>query len=103
MQSDAVSANLKFRQGHYDSAILDCALRCLASLANDTKSVQKRIRSVSVAELEVGQLLLSDVVTGSGALVITSGNRISESLLVRIRNFARLQNIRQPIKIETMN
>jgi hypothetical protein len=40
------------------------------------------------------------VMTASGALLIPAGNRISESLRERIRNFHRLQNIKEPITVE---
>jgi response regulator RpfG family c-di-GMP phosphodiesterase len=97
---DAAFATLKYREGIYDPAILDCASRCLAPSESGTKPVRKSIRSISVAQLEVGQVLLSDVVTGTGTLLIPAGNRISESLREKIRNFGRLQSIREPIKVE---
>jgi response regulator RpfG family c-di-GMP phosphodiesterase len=96
-------AILKYREGIHDPDIFDCAFRCLASSESGAKPVRKSIRSISVAELEVGQMLLSDVVTGSGALLIAAGNRISESLRERIRNFARLQSINEPIKVEMID
>lgn len=99
-QRDAAFAILKYREGLYDPSILDCASQCMMSFVSGAKPIQKSIRSVSVPELEVGQMLLSDVMTGTGALLITAGNRVSESLRERIRNFARLQGIREPIKVE---
>jgi len=102
-QRDAALAILKYREGIYDPSILDCASQYLTSFESAAKPNQKSIRSVSVAELEVGQMLLSDVVTGAGALLIPAGNRISESLRERIRNFGRLQSIREPIKVEIIN
>lgn len=103
MQRDAAFAALKFRQGVYDRDILDRTLQYFSTLPYETKSIKKSIRSVSVAELEIGQMLLSDVITGSGALLIASGNRVSESLLMRIHNFARIQGIREPIRIEAID
>jgi response regulator RpfG family c-di-GMP phosphodiesterase len=99
-QRDAAFAILKYRQGIYDPDILDCASRCLAGSRSGSKLIQKSIRSISVAELEVGQMLLSDILTGTGALLITAGNRVSESLRERVRNFARLQGVREPIRVE---
>jgi response regulator RpfG family c-di-GMP phosphodiesterase len=93
-------AILKYREGVYDPGILECVPRCLASSESSTTLAPKSVRSISVAELEVGQLLLSDVVSASGALLIAAGNRVSESLRARILNFARLQRIREPIEVE---
>jgi len=100
IQREAAIANLKYRQGIYDPGMLDCACQYLATTGNRAKPIRKTIRSVSVAELEVGQMLLSDVVSSTGSLLITAGNRVSESLRERIRNFGRLQSIREPIKVE---
>jgi response regulator RpfG family c-di-GMP phosphodiesterase len=96
-------AILDFQQGIYDPEILECAIRCLAISARDANPVQRPIRSVSIAELEVGQILLSDIVTNTGALLIASGNVVSESLRQRIRNFARLQSVREPIRVQIIN
>jgi response regulator RpfG family c-di-GMP phosphodiesterase len=102
-QRDNAFAILQFREGIYDPEIVECAVRCLASSAFGVSPVQKSIRLVSVVELEVGQTLLSDIVTCSGALLIVAGNVVSESLRQRIRNFARLQNVREPIRVETVS
>jgi response regulator RpfG family c-di-GMP phosphodiesterase len=97
---DATFAILKYREGIYDPGILDCASRCLASPETSAQLIRKPIRSISVAELEVGQILRSDIVASTGTLLIAAGNRISESLRERIRNFGRLQSIREPIRVE---
>ncbi|HSW38641.1 MAG TPA: HD domain-containing phosphohydrolase [Acidobacteriota bacterium] len=100
MKWEAAFTALKLKRGIYDPDILECAFRLFPTLFSQSQSYKKQIRSVRVAELEIGQILLSDVMTASGALLIAAGNRISDSLLVRIHNFARLQNVQEPIKIE---
>jgi response regulator RpfG family c-di-GMP phosphodiesterase len=98
---DAAFAILKYREGIYDPALLDCASRCLIEIESIARPARKAIRSITVPELEVGQTLITDIETTSGMLVIPSGTKISESLRERIRNFGRLQAIREPIKVET--
>jgi response regulator RpfG family c-di-GMP phosphodiesterase len=100
IQRDAAFTMLMQREGSYDPVILDWIFQWLISSVSKSKSIKKIIRSVSVTELEVGQILLSDINTAAGALLIPSGNRISESLREKILNFARLQGIRGPIKVE---
>jgi response regulator RpfG family c-di-GMP phosphodiesterase len=100
---DKAFAILEFQEGIYDPEILECAARCLAVPADSVSPVQKSIRSVSIAELEVGHILLSDIVASTGALVIASGNVVSESLRQKIRNFARLQSVREPIRVRIIN
>jgi HD-GYP domain-containing protein (c-di-GMP phosphodiesterase class II) len=96
---EAAFSILNHRKGRYDQAILDCAYTCLKAPEPAEQPIQDSIRSVSVAELEAGQVLVSDIETCSGALLVPTGNMISESLRERIWNFSRLQDIREPIKV----
>jgi hypothetical protein len=50
--------------------------------------------------LQVGQLLLSDVLTTDGLLLLSAGHRISEVALARIRNIAQISGIREPIIVD---
>jgi hypothetical protein len=89
-------------QGIYDVEILECASNYLLTTANIIKPVRKIIRSIPVASLEVGQMLVANIMTDTGALLVPAGIRISESLRERIRNFHRLQNIQEPITVESV-
>jgi len=96
---EAALAILNHRQGLYDQAILDCAYICLKTPESVAQPIHDSIRSISVAELESGQVLVSDIETCSGALVVPTGNMITQSMCERIRNFSRLQNIKEPIRV----
>jgi len=91
---------LKKREAWYDPAVLDAAFLCFASPPQLNPNVERRPRSVTLKDLQVGQILLSDVVTRGGALLITAGNWVSETILERIKNFAKLKGIREPIQVE---
>jgi response regulator RpfG family c-di-GMP phosphodiesterase len=94
---------LKKRDGWYDPAVLDAAFLCFASNARHSKSVQRSACSIAAKDLHVGQILLSDVLMGNGTLLIKAGNWISETILERIRNFAKLNGIREPIQVEVIS
>jgi hypothetical protein len=91
---------LKKRAGWYDPVVLDAAFLCFASRVKPDRSAGSTVRAVTLKDLEVGQILLSDVVTRNGALLITAGNWVSETILGRIRNFAKLNGIREPIRVQ---
>lgn len=57
---------------------------------------------MALKDLKVGQILLSDVVTCNGALLITAGNWVSETMLERIKNFAKLKGVKEPIQVEVI-
>ncbi len=94
---------LKKREGWYDPAFLDAAFLCFASVSKPVRSVERCVAAVSAKDLKVGQILLSDVLMGNGALLITAGNWISETMLERISNFAKLHGIKEPIQVEVIS
>ncbi|MGC8783326.1 MAG: hypothetical protein ACP5RN_02915 [Armatimonadota bacterium] len=56
--------------------------------------------AISVRGLRIGHILASDVYTADGKLLISAGHRVSEALLERIRNFAEVTGIREPLYVE---
>jgi response regulator RpfG family c-di-GMP phosphodiesterase len=100
MDREEAFTALGSRLGIYDSGMLDWISEWLTNSKSRLKPVRKYIRFISIAELEIGQTILSDIITETGAMLIPAGNRISESLREKIRNFARLQGVREPIKVE---
>jgi response regulator RpfG family c-di-GMP phosphodiesterase len=97
---EEIAESLKLIPGAYDPNILEFVLDYLRTLRRDKKIVRKIVRSVSVSQLRVGQTLLGNMKAEGGAFVISAGNYISDSLLVRIQNFAKLQCIQEPIVVE---
>ncbi len=91
---------LRTRPGQYDPKLLDAACECFTRQNEGLQPGQKITRAVRVKELEYGQKLLTDVVTREGLLIITAGNEISPMLLMRLRNFAELSGIKEPIYVE---
>jgi hypothetical protein len=47
---------------------------------SNRKFAKRTVCSVAARDLKVGQILLSDVLMGNGALLIKAGNWISETL-----------------------
>jgi hypothetical protein len=95
-------ATLNHREGRYDQVVLDCAYTCLKEPEPAKQPIQEAIRSVSIAELDIGQVLISDIETCRGALLVPAGNMITESLRERILNFSRVQDIREPIRVKVI-
>jgi hypothetical protein len=47
----------------------------------------------------VGHLLAGDIETASGSLLVPAGTRLGLTHLEKLRNFARLGGIREPISV----
>jgi hypothetical protein len=56
---------------------------------------------VDLQGLHIGMVLVADVKTRGGGLLITRGHAISEALLARLRNFAATVGVQEPIEVST--
>lgn len=87
-------AQMRDRTGFYEPDLLIAAAAVLGAGALRAAS------AIPFKELKPGQVLVSDITTRDGLLIIGSGNRISPSLLERLRNFALLSGLKEPIYVE---
>lgn len=54
---------------------------------------------LGIGDLVCGMLLDDDVLTAGGQPLVRKGTKVSDALLVRLRNFAANQGIREPIRV----
>ena len=88
------------RSGWYDPLILEKAGHLFRpeGIPAPVHPVQRV--EVKVEELALGQTLGADVITSDGRLLISAGHVITETLLERLRNFAKLNGLREPLSVE---
>lgn len=87
-------ALMRERGGWYDPQLLDAVAAVLGAGA------PKPTASIAFKDLKPGQVLVADIITKEGLLILAAGNRITPSLLERLRNFAALSGVREPIYVE---
>ncbi|MCS7089268.1 MAG: response regulator [Verrucomicrobiota bacterium] len=92
-------ARMQERTGWYDPRVLQSAAACFDVYLQKAVSDQPSIRSRTLDELTVGQILASDVETEDGILVIKSGTELTPVVLQRLRNFAQINPVKQPIYV----
>jgi hypothetical protein len=49
--------------------------------------------------LRVGHMLVSDIETKDGTMIVGAGNRLTPALLHRLRNFSALSGIKEPVYV----
>jgi hypothetical protein len=54
---------------------------------------------VALRELQLRQILKADVLTTEGTLIVAAGMEVSQVVLDKLRNFAELNGIREPIEV----
>ncbi len=79
-------------------------VQSLTTLVNgkDVESQAKRqidVFEVCARELVPGQIVLEPVETREGVLLVAAGVRLTETSIERLRNYARLVGIREPLRV----
>jgi hypothetical protein len=72
--------------------------------------VRTRLRAIEAStsiELKVSELLpdmvlTADVLTPDGRLVVARGNRVTSTMLVRLRYFSQRGQIAEPVRVEQL-
>ena len=94
---DEAIAEMLDRKGRYDPELLKIAGDCFA-ISLPSKIAAASIPT-SVEKLRPGQLLVSNIETVDGVLVLRDGQVISPQLIHKLRNFAFTSGIREPIYV----
>ena len=91
---------LESRKGHYDPEIL-AAVR--ASFISDEESfkgkVKREVVQIKVIDLEVGDVLTSNLEKDDGELVLAAGHEISAAQKESIRNLSKVCKLKEPLFI----
>ena len=100
LTKDQALQKMQERTGWYDPRVLEAAfVRFDEYLPKPAASTEAHQR-IAVNELRLGQTFSANVYTLDGVLVARTGTSISPMLLERLRNFSRLQAIREPLEVE---
>jgi response regulator RpfG family c-di-GMP phosphodiesterase len=92
-------AAMKEQAGAYDPRVLDSAFACFDVYLQQSSAAQPIIRPHSLRELSVGQVLAANVETTDGILVVSAGTELTSIVLQRLRNFAVLNPVKEPIYV----
>lgn len=87
------------RAGWYDPRVLDATFACFDIYLPET-SAKSQGQPISVKELKAGQIVLADVKSASGKVIVLARSRLTPVLLARVNNFAKICPVEEPIYIE---
>ncbi|MFQ5450946.1 MAG: HD domain-containing phosphohydrolase [Nitrospinaceae bacterium] len=93
---------LQSREGWYDPEIIKKISRFFSDQEDYETGNKSSSVSICLGDLRPGHLLKSDIQTSDGLLLLSAGHRISPVHLARLRNCAKLREIKEPIKIEKL-
>ena len=85
--------------GRYDPAVLKAVAAGFDVDLAAAASEDRPTKALSLDELRVGQILKAGVQTRDGTLVVHAGVEVSPMLLVKLRNFAELSGLKEPLLV----
>jgi response regulator RpfG family c-di-GMP phosphodiesterase len=91
---------MRQRKDCYDPRMLDAVGDAFRQTPEQVNTPGETHRAVTFTNLRIGHVLVSDLETKDGVLIIAAGNRITPPLMQRLRNFAALSGIKEPIHVE---
>ncbi|MBC2605904.1 HD domain-containing phosphohydrolase [Pelagicoccus albus] len=89
------------RTGYYDPKVLELCFKYYPDYLSTAVSKEKPVLTLDLRELKPGYVIVSDVYSSSGLLLVESGNWLTESTIQRIRNYAKLGEVSGPFYVQT--
>lgn len=86
--------------GRYDPRVIDAAFKCFDIYLAQTTDAVARIKEIPFRELHAGMVLAADLYTKNEILLMGAGCTLTPVMLEKVRNFARLYGILEPITVE---
>lgn len=90
---------MRQRNGVYDPKVMQAVAAGFDIYLTDSMATAESTASVAFCDLRVGAVLKSDLCTQDGTLIVPADTLISATLLEKLRNFARLSGIKEPIQV----
>jgi response regulator RpfG family c-di-GMP phosphodiesterase len=100
VQRPAAIDEMRKRKDWYDPQMLNVVVNALCQEADERGPIQGTTRLVTFLNLRIGDVLAADLVTKDGVLIISAGNRVTLPMMQRLRNFAALSGVKEPIHVE---
>lgn len=83
----------------YDPNLLNIIINEVGASKKHSHFKAKKPVSVNIKQLQVGQMLLQSIETETGQLLVLEGQEITSTILTRIKNWAKLYRIKEPITV----
>ncbi len=86
---------LRFRDGWYDPKIVDAVIAVFTPSVVEYPTLE-----INFAQLRIGNILRSNIETNNGTVLVVAGTQITPTLIERLKNFAEVSGIKEPISVE---
>lgn len=97
---DVISARIRSGKGSFDPDLTEMILADLEIASNGEYADKIEVLKLPVAELKIGDILLTDVETSEGKLLFSVGNEVTQIILTKLLNYSEITEIVEPITIK---
>lgn len=97
------SAKLNANSELYDPNLLNVILKNIGPVKSELRTRAIKPEPIGLKYLKIGHQLVEGIETEAGQLLVMAGQEITESVLIRIRNWATLYKIKEPIVVSKMS
>jgi response regulator RpfG family c-di-GMP phosphodiesterase len=94
LSTEQALSEMRAKQKAYAPVLLE-ALEATVKIDHD-----KDVRQLKFKDLQEGDILIEDVYTDSGALIIRKGRELTSNTLAMLQPFANIGSIKEPIKVK---
>ncbi len=91
---------MRQRTGAYDPQLLEACFVCFQAFLANAVSAERPVRTLQIAELVADQVVVSDIVTPEGLVLVGAGYRLTPMILQRLLNYEGLGDVRQPVFVQ---
>lgn len=93
-------ATMQQRDGVYDPKLLEQCFVCCDSFVIDRVDKNWPVIPVAAQDLKQGDVMVSDILGKGGMPIVTAGSRLDPMIIERIRNFALIGEVQEPLIIQ---
>ena len=94
-------AEMQARPGIYDPRVLESVSVCFDVFMSDHAEPGKAVQEITIKELCVRHRLVDKIETLDGVMLVVGGGRlVTPMLLEKLKNFAAVNGIREPIRVQ---
>lgn len=98
---DRALATMMERTGCYDSKLLGACFAIFPSFLPSAISGDGKVLSLPVDQLTEGLVVVSDICTHRGLVLVAAGHVLTAAILERIRNFSELGEVNEPLLVQS--
>lgn len=91
---------MRQRTGAYDPQLLEACFVCFQAFLANAVSAERPVRTLQIAELVADQVVVSDIVTPEGLVLVGAGYRLTPMILQRLLNYEGLGDVKQPVLVQ---